>query len=133
MDETHNSEYSWTIEYVERQNIVKVVVENDFCANGHTKMIGNIVSQKFWNPGMNLLIDDRKVKFKNTDIELVKKVSEGFRAFGKELGNGKTAILMGSLSDYARGRQFELLTDDKVSTDIEIFMDEEKALSWLIS
>ncbi len=40
---------------------------------------------------------------------------------------------MNSLSDYARGRQFELLTDDKVSTDIEIFMDEEKALSWLIS
>ena len=133
MDETHNSEYTWTIEYLERQNIVKVVVENNFSADGHTKMIEDVVSQKFWNPGMSLLVDDRKVIFKKTDIKLVKKVSEGFRTVGKELGSGKTAILMDSLSDYARGRQFELLTEDKVSTDIQIFMDEEKALDWLIS
>ncbi len=89
MDETHNSEYSWTIEYVERQNIVKVVVENAFSANGHTKMIEDVVSQKFWNPGMNLLIDDRKVEFKKTDIELVKRVSEGFELLEKNSVKGK--------------------------------------------
>ena len=96
-------------------------------------MIQEVVSQKFWKPGTNLLIDDRKVEFSGTDVDLIRKVSENFRSFGKEIGDGKVAILMDSLTDYARGRQFELLTDYKMSAEIRAFMDEEKALDWLNS
>lgn len=126
-------EYTWTIEFVEIQNYVKVVAENDFSVEGHTKLIADVVSREFWEPGMNLLIDDRKVEFKGVNIESIKEASRGFRTFEKELGDGKTALLMDTLSDYTRGRQFELLTDDKVSTNIKIFRDEEEALNWLAS
>lgn len=133
MDDGNELKYSWTIEFVKSQNFVKVVAENDFSADGHTKMIADLVSRDFWKPGTNLLFDDRKVNFKGTNIDLVKKVGEGFKLYNKKLGDGKTAILMKTLRDYTRGRQFELLTDDKVSISISIFMDEKKALDWLVS
>ena len=133
MNDGYELEYTWTIEYVKSQNFVKVVAENDFSVEGHTEMIADLVSRDFWEPGANLFIDDRKVDFKGIKIDSVKEVSRGFSDFEKELGDGKTAILMNSLSDYTRGRQFELLTDDKVSTDIKVFRDEQEALSWLNS
>ena len=133
MNDTDFSEYEWTIEYLHSTNMVKVVAKNTFSVQGHSKMVEEVISQDFWKSGMNLLIDDRKVEFKKTDLDLIKTVSENFSDFKEELGRGKTAILMGSLGDYVRGRQFDLLTDDKVYSDIQIFMDEEKALDWLNS
>lgn len=82
---------------------------------------------------MNVLFDERKVEFKDTDIELVKEVSNSFKSFDKQLGSGKVAVLMNSLIDYARGRQFELLTAKSVSAKIKIFTDETQAVDWLKS
>ena len=115
------------------QSFPTVIVEGLFSINGHSEMIADLVSQSFWKPGMNLLIDDRKVEFSGTNLDLLRVVSENFRSFEEKLGNGKVAILMDSLTDYARGRQFELLTDYKMSTQLRAFMDEEKALNWLKS
>ncbi len=133
MQHGYELKYTWTIEFIESQNYIKVIAENDFSVEGHMEMLADVVAREFWKPGMNLLFDDRKVEFKGVNIESVRKVSHDFRTFENELGNGRTALLMDTLSDYARGRQFELLTDDKVSTDIKIFRDEEEALSWLAS
>ncbi len=82
---------------------------------------------------MNVLFDDRKVEFNETTVELVKKVSEDYSAREKQIGNGKAAILMKSLTDYARGRQFELLTEKRVSSELNVFTDEDKAVNWLTS
>lgn len=125
--------YNWKIENLKPQSFTKVVIEGDFCPDGHSQMLTDVVSQNHWKPGMNILLDDRKVAFQKTNLEMVRKVSKDFTNFEKKLGRGKTAILMGSLSDFARGRQFEMLTDDKVSTKIQVFMDEKNALSWLNS
>ncbi len=40
---------------------------------------------------------------------------------------------MKSLTDFARGRQFELLTEHDMEAEISVFLDEDKALEWLRS
>lgn len=124
---------NWTIEYIEKLNFVKIATEDDFTVSDHLAMIEDIISQKFWKPGMDAFFDNRKLEFNETTIDLMKKVSENHKRYEAQIGNGKAAILMKSLTDYARGRQFELLTSHQVSAKLNIFMDEDKALKWLTS
>lgn len=124
---------NWTIEYIKNRNFVKIITEGDFTISDHVAMIEDIVSQKFWKPGMDAFFDHRKLEFNETNIEFMKKVSENHRRYEKQIGNGKAVILMKSLEDYLRGRQFELLTSHHASAKVNIFMDEDKALKWLAS
>lgn len=124
---------NWTTEYIEKQNFVKIVTEGDFTVNDHLTMIKDITSQKFWKPGMNVFFDHRKLEFNETTVELMRKVSENHKKYEKQIGDGKAAILMKSLEDYLRGRQFELLVSHQGSARLSIFMDEDQALKWLTS
>jgi hypothetical protein len=49
----------------------------------------------------------------------------------EHIGDGRAAILVRSLSDYGRGRQFELLTQGRVSATMRVFLDEAEARDWL--
>ena len=124
---------NWTIEYLEKLKFVKIVTEGDFTLSDHLAMIEDIISRKFWKPGMNTLFDHRKLDFNETTIALMKEASENHKRYEARIGDGKAAILMKSLEDYLRGRQFELLTSYQVSAKLNVFMDEDKALEWLTS
>lgn len=124
---------NWTIEYIENLNFVKIVTEGVFTVSDHLAMVKDIISQKFWKPGMNAFFDHRKLEFIETSIELIKEVSENHKRYEAQIGDGKAAILMKSLEDYLRGRQFELLTSHQASARLNVFMDEDKAIEWLTS
>lgn len=124
---------NWTIEYIESLDIVKVITDGNFEIEDHLKMIQDIISRDFWKPGKDIFFDHRKLNFRNTTIPLMKKISENHKIYEQQIGDGKAAILMKSLADFARGRQFELLTEHNVSAKISIFMDEAKTLQWLTS
>ncbi len=124
---------NWTIEYKKEQNFVKIVTEGGFTVGDHLAMIKDIISQKFWKPGMNTFFDHRKLEFSETTVELMKTVSENHKKYEAQIGGGKAAILMKSLEDYLRGRQFELLTSSHASAKMNIFMDEAEAIKWLTS
>jgi len=47
------------------------------------------------------------------------------------IGNSKIAFLMNSVGDFGLGRQYEILTDGRVSARIHVFVDEETATRWL--
>jgi hypothetical protein len=124
---------NWTIEYIKNPNFVKIVTEGDFSVSDHLEMIKDITSQKFWKPGTDTFFDNRKLEFNETTVELMKKVSENHKEYEAQIGDGKAAILMKSLEDYLRGRQFALLTSPQASAKMNIFMDEAEALKWLTS
>lgn len=124
---------NWTIKYIEKLNFVKIVTEGDFTLSDHLAMVEDIISQKFWKPGMNTLFDHRKLDFNETTIALMKEASENHKRYEVQIGDGKAAILMKSLEDYLRGRQFELLTSHQASARLNVFMDEDKAIEWLTS
>ena len=124
---------NWTVEYIKPQNFVKIKTEGIYTPSDQIKMIEDTVSQKFWKPDLNLLVDHRNAEFTGTDIAFIKEASKNFEKYKNRIGGGKIAILMKSLTDYARGRQFELLTGSKVKSKFNVFMDEEKAVNWLTS
>jgi hypothetical protein len=123
---------NWTVENIESLPYIKVVTGGDFTVGEQLKMIEDITSRDFWRPGMNVLFDHRKLDFGVTDINLIRKASDNHVKNNEKIGGGKAALLMKSLPDFARGRQFELLTESKVSAKLRIFKDEDEAVQWLI-
>lgn len=122
---------NWTIHKTPERSFVTVVCENDFNILDHQKMVEDIVSRDFWKPGMDVLFDHRKLQFNSTGYQDMMRASDTHQKYEKEIGDGKAAILMNSLADFGRGRQFELITVDKVSARLAIFLDEQKAIDWL--
>lgn len=59
--------------------------------------------------------------------------AENHVAHDERIGTGRAAVLMKAPADYGRGRQFELLTEGRISATMRIFLDEAEAIAWLRS
>lgn len=121
----------WTVEYKEKGRYVRVVTGGVFNVDDHGKMTEDILSREFWTPGMNVLFDHRKLDFGDTGFEAMREASQTHVKNDARIGDGRSAILMKSVSDFGLARQFEMLTDEQISADLHVFLDEKQALRWL--
>ena len=121
----------WTVERDEERKFLKIVTEGLFTVEDHRQMIIEITSSQIWKPGMNVLFDNRHLDFSGTDIAVIREAANNHIRLDASVGGGRIAVLMKTTTDFARGRQYEILTDNKISARIFIFTDETKALEWL--
>ncbi len=124
---------NWTMKLIEQTNTVRITSDGVFDADDDLELVKEIISQDYWKPGMNMLLDHRQVEFNGTDIDLLRRVSNHHKKYEAQIGAGKMALLMKNLTDFARGRQFELLTEHGMEAKISVFLDEDKTLEWLSS
>ncbi|HEU4561120.1 MAG TPA: hypothetical protein VFS20_24930 [Longimicrobium sp.] len=121
----------WTVEFPAGDDYAIVTTSGTFNAADHLRMIEDIVSRPGWRPGTNVLFDHRNFSFSDADLRAMYEAGTNHLRNDERIGDGKAAILMRSLSDYGRGRQFELLTADRVSARMRIFLDQHEAVEWL--
>lgn len=121
----------WIVEIPEADRHAVVTTSGTFCVSDHLRMIEDIVSRPGWSPGTDVLFDHRQLTFGDADFGTMSRARANHLRHDARIGNGKAAILVRSLSDYGRGRQFELLTDGKVSAALCIFLDPAEAIGWL--
>jgi hypothetical protein len=121
----------WTVELPGARGYAIVTTSGTFNVADHLRMIEDIVSRPGWSPGTNVLFDHRALSFGDADLRAMYQASANHQVNDARIGSGKAAILMRSLSDYGRGRQFELLTADRASATLCVFLDETEALDWL--
>jgi hypothetical protein len=122
----------WSAEYIEDEHYVRIIIEGVFTAEGQLQMMEDITARKYWQPGMNVLCDFRNVEFDADSLTAIREASINRRKKETKIGNGKSALLMNSLADYARGRQYQLLVESKVSARLRVFTGEAEALDWLL-
>lgn len=123
----------WTVEYMKDHRFVRVVARGVYNIDDHMRILKDVVTRDFWTPGMNLLIDDSELDFSRTSLEQLREAGLKRIEFDALIGNGKTAVLVNSLINFGRARQFELITTGKISTKMEIFKDEDEAVRWLLA
>jgi hypothetical protein len=129
---TDYSTMYWTIEHAKDRHFVRVVAGGIYNIDDHMRMLKDVATRDFWTPGMNLLIDDSNLDFSQTSLEQLREAGRKRIELNALIGSSKTAVLGGSLADFARARQFELITNGKVSAKIDIFNNEDKAISGFI-
>ena len=86
-----------------------------------------------WRPGTDVLFDHRNLSFSDANLGAMYQAATNHLRNDDRIGNGKAAVLMRSPSDFGRGRQFEMLTDGRISATLCVFLDEAEALEWLAS
>lgn len=128
-----NSSMFWTIEYMNDRHFVRVVATGIYNIDDHMRMLEDLVTRDFWKPGRNLLLDESSLSYHGITLEQLREAGARHVKMDDSIGRGKTAVVMNTLSDFMRARQYELITSGKVSAKIEIFKDEEKAINWLLA
>ena len=121
----------WTVDLSATDKYAIVTTSGTFDVADHLRMIEDIVSRPGWHPGTDVLFDHRGLSFEDADLRAMYQASANHLHNDERIGSGKAAVLMRSLSDYGRARQFELLTADRASATMRIFLDEAEALDWL--
>jgi len=122
----------WKVEFNQPCKYVRVSGIDIFDVNLQPVIYRDILSRNFWEPGMALLFDNTNVDFGASGIERMRRASQNYIKFARYFGTGKMALLMKSLVDFGRGRQFEMLSESKGGCRICSFLDEGAALEWLL-
>jgi len=121
----------WTVELPGSDGYAVVTTSGAFDVSDHLRMIQDITTRPGWQPGMDVLFDHRALALGEADLRAMYEAGDNHRRNDERIGDGRAAILVRSLSDYGRGRQFELLTAGRVSATMNVFMDEAEAREWL--
>jgi hypothetical protein len=122
----------WTVELPGAGGYAVVTTSGTFDVPDHLRMIEDITTRPGWRPGMDALFDHRALDLgEAADLRAMYEAGDNHRRNDEVIGDGRAAILVRSLSDYGRGRQFELLTEGRVSATLRVFMDEAEARDWL--
>ncbi len=121
----------WFVELPQADRHAVVTTSGTFAVEDHLRMIEDIVGRPGWRPGTDVLFDHRQLTFGDANFATMSRARSNHLRHDARIGDGKAAILVRSLSDYGRGRQFELLASDSVSAALCVFMDPDEAIGWL--
>jgi hypothetical protein len=121
----------WTIEFIESSNYFKVIDEGVYHAEDSVKLLAEIFSSEFWQPGMSILFDNRLVDFGSINYQGMSATSVTFSINNNQIGKSRIASLVASPIGFGISRQFQTLMAEKSPATVEIFTDEEKAVEWL--
>ena len=121
----------WTVDLPGADGYAVVMTSGTFDVSDHVRMIDDIVTRPGWHPGMDVLFDHRALDFGEADLRTMYQAADNHRRNDERIGDGRAAILMRSLSAYGRGREFELLTEGRISATLRLFLDEAEARDWL--
>ena len=121
----------WTVEFDGRRGAAVVTTRGVFTDADHARMVADIVGRAEWSPGHPVLFDHRALDFGAAEYRHMRAARDNHLAHEQEIGAARSAILMRSVADYGRGRQFQLLVEGLASADLAVFTDEEAAWQWL--
>ena len=123
----------WTFEYIKDKNYIRIVSEGVFSGGEAIQLIEDLLLQPYWRKGMPVLVDNRRVDYSVGGIAAMQEAGKFHIENDERIGEGKAALLMKSVADFGLGRQYELLTDEAVSANVHVFLDENQALRWLLT
>lgn len=121
----------WKVELPGADGYAVVTTSGAFDVSDHARMIQDIVTRPGWRPGTDVLFDHRELDFGEADLRAMYQAGDNHLRHDEHIGAGRAAILVRSLDDYTRGRQFGDLTEGRVSATLGVFLDEAEARGWL--
>ena len=123
----------WRIENINETGLVSVRLAGEFNVRSFPLVFEEIVSIENWFPGTPILFDSRELELKGISYSHLTNVSSYFERYKLRFGSGKIALLKKTLADFGIGRQFQLMTEDKVAARFGVFLEEKAAMEWLLS
>ncbi|MBE7462016.1 MAG: hypothetical protein HS116_00865 [Planctomycetes bacterium] len=121
----------WSITYSPELPFVRIVTRGSFNPEDQRRMNEAILTSPFWQPGMHTLFDHRNLDFGGTGYAGMIQARGNHIRHNERIGDGKAALLMGTMDAFGVARQFEMLSEGQVLARLRVFKDEAEALAWL--
>lgn len=115
----------------DKGNYVKVVSSGHLDVEGVVDVLNAVLSCDVWRPGMGLLADYTNSSTIDLNSEKISQISYLVKEHNENLGSGKMAIVMSSDLDYGYARMFQLLTEDYIDKEVNVYRDRDSAIKWI--
>lgn len=123
----------WTIETGPGDRYLVIRTRGKYDIEDQHVMVTEILSHPSWYPGQAALFDHRELDLGRAGFEAMSRAAAVHRANEDQIGDGKSALVMGTTGAFGTGRQFELLLGSDTVTRLRIFTDIDDAIRWLES
>jgi hypothetical protein len=123
----------WTIQRDQTDDFFRVICSRKFSDNDCRRMLDALGFAEDWQRDADILIDYRETDFTGIQVADLQIILNYHKELAPVLGNGKLALLMGSVRDVDLARQYELLNETVVHAKIKVFSDEQTAIDWFLS
>jgi len=124
----------WSFSSIEGQNFVRVSSQGDFSIEDCVKIKEELLTKDFWKAGLNILYDYRRTTFESSlTLDALRELGNFHESKNELIGDGRMAFLMKSPRDFGLARQYEMVTEGRVLSQIRVFLNEDKAIEWLTS
>ena len=130
--QTTQTSMAWKIDSTD-SGMVRVKMSGPFSPADFNMMLDELVALKYLRPGTPILFDNQYVDLRDLDHGGLEELSSIFLSKEKSLAFSKVAVLMAGPDTLRLGRQFELMTESKTQAVLDVFLDEQKAVDWLLS
>jgi hypothetical protein len=94
------------------------------------RMWDQILSLENWQPGVNVLFDNRKLKVAGNGYELTTEAAKYFISKINVIGTGKIAVLMEKEENLQFGQQFNYQIG-RTEQRVQYFLNESEAIGWV--
>src|SRR5215813_4155482 len=98
----------WTIEFVQNGNYFRVVNQGVYEIGDSMRLYQNLFSDKSWLSGTSILMDNRRVDYRNVNYRVMSQSSHNLTTFKKQIANSKIGYVVESQVGFGVCRQFQL-------------------------
>ncbi len=120
------------IEIDPRGTAFTITTDGQGNVDGIIAFLDDIVAHPRWRPGLNILLDHRRLDIAPITVEGIDRVSGYFQTLSHKLGDGKISLVMNRDIDFGIARAWELVTREYVDMEIGVFRSIEEARRWLV-
>ena len=120
----------WTSNFRD-DGILEIITSGTFLLNDFIEMCEELLLDERWKPGINCLLDHRKLDLKSVDHSTVFNATNIHREYDEKIGKSKIAVIVRGMGGYGVIRETQGCIGDDVQSEIMPFFDPNEALEWL--
>ena len=95
-------------------------------------MVMNILKHPSWHEKIPALVDFRGFSAKDLSSDHIVELSSLFRSINNTLGSGNTALVVSNELDFGLARMWQMMTEEYVKMEIDVFKSIEEAKEWML-
>jgi hypothetical protein len=127
--------FSLTLEIASdhKSNVIDVRFKGVIELKGFNSAFQSIINQPDWEPGKSIIFDYRELDFRPFTSADMHKVSDLVVQYKTLFGSAKWALIISSDLQYGLMRVWEILTEDRVPMNINLFKSRKAARAWIMA
>jgi hypothetical protein len=122
----------WRFQNYLSPDYVVISAGGTFNATGFGNMLEDLFRLEYWRPRIPLLLDESELDVTPVTPDQLVRAAELFLDQNARLAYTRIAIVLGSSAAMRIAERFRRAVNSQTKTVLEIFLDKQTALEWLV-